>query len=156
MMQENPSEIKEAFSTNESRVFPVQNVMEARATCTEPIFTGYLKAPATRGKEALVDIEFVPDVTGELKLWRKPNMIPAWLIENPEEPFYKDENGVVKLRDGYTIENRYVAVYDPAKGISEKASKSASLFAAFSISFFISSVNIFMTPSFVDSHACLR
>jgi hypothetical protein len=98
MNSEYPSTANEAFQSKGTRVFPPDIVAAAEQYLREPLKVGELVAAASKGRDALKDIQFFPQVGGNLKIWIEPTPL----------------NGV-KMR------NRFCGFLDPARGTTEAA-----------------------------------
>lgn len=95
MCNEAPETPEQAFFTAGNHVFDPFMVDAKSKLCREPQFVGDLVAEGEKGKDALKDIRFIPNSTGELRIWEKPDDSP--------------------------ILNRYVVVLDPRRGASDGA-----------------------------------
>jgi hypothetical protein len=72
MKAEYPSTATEAFVSTGRAVFSPALCRKMRESCKEPIVIGELAAEGTEGKECKLNLRFVPDTTGHLKIWQKP------------------------------------------------------------------------------------
>lgn len=95
MCNEAPETAEQAFFTAGNHVFDPFQVAAKAKMCREPNFVGDLVAEGDKGKDALKDIRFVPNSTGNLRIWEKPDDSP--------------------------VANRYIVVLDPRRGASEGA-----------------------------------
>ena len=73
LMEEFPTDVSEAFQMGGRRVFAMPYVQAARSTCKEPAARGYLEADANTGEGAFLNIKFVEDAHGPLRIWRMPD-----------------------------------------------------------------------------------
>ena len=73
MASEAPSNDIEAFKFSGTTVFNEQDVAEIRAKCKAPKFKGDLIADGASGPEALQNIRFVDNESGQLHVWVKPD-----------------------------------------------------------------------------------
>lgn len=73
MKSEYPTTDTEAFQSTGRRVFHPLYVVKARKTCEKPIMVGDLMGKGIMGKESLIDIQFVPNDKGNLKVWAEPD-----------------------------------------------------------------------------------
>lgn len=99
MCNEAPETPEQAFFTAGNHVFDPFQVAEKRAKCSEPRFVGDLVATGDKGKEALEDIRFIPNSTGNLRVWEEPDDSP--------------------------VNDRYLVILDPRRGASEGADPAA-------------------------------
>ena len=76
MMAEYPSDDIEAFSYSGERVFNLQAIHKLRQHCTVPRYTGEIRAQASTGRDALVNLEFVEEPGGLLHIWEPPEKDP--------------------------------------------------------------------------------
>ena len=95
MCNEAPETPEQAFFTAGNHVFDPFLVQEMIKLCREPAYVGDLTANGTKGKEALENIQFVQNTTGNLRIWEMPDDSP--------------------------VKDRYVVVLDPRRGASEGA-----------------------------------
>lgn len=95
MCNEAPETAEQAFFTAGNHVFDPFQVSAKARKCREPVYVGDLVADGQKGEEALTNIRFIPNSSGELRIWEKP-----------------DYSGVA---------NRYVVVLDPRRGASDGA-----------------------------------
>lgn len=95
MCNEAPETPEQAFFTAGNHVFDPFLVHEKLMKCREPVFVGDLVANGEKGAEALEDIRFIPNSTGNLRIWEKPDDSP--------------------------VSNRYIVILDPRRGASEGA-----------------------------------
>ena len=95
MCNEAPETPEQAFFTAGNHVFDPFLVQNKMKECREPAYIGDLIAEGTKGKEALKNIRFVPNSTGNLRIWEMPDDSP--------------------------VNDRYVVVLDPRRGASEGA-----------------------------------
>lgn len=96
MASEFPSDDIEAFKHSGKKVFDIYKLEELRKNCCPPEFIGEVSADGTEGKKAFQNLRFVKDPKGCLSIW-----------EFPDEEL--------------KIDNRYVVIVDPQKGVTEKA-----------------------------------
>lgn len=73
MKSEMPTTDVEAFQSTGRRVFHPLYVQRARKTCEKPLMVGDLMGKGIMGKESLIDIQFVPNDRGCLKVWSEPD-----------------------------------------------------------------------------------
>ena len=95
MCNEAPETADQAFFTAGNHVFDPFQIHEKSLLCREPAYVGDLVADGEKGKESLENIRFIPNSTGELRIWEKPDDSP--------------------------VKDRYVVVLDPRRGASEGA-----------------------------------
>lgn len=95
MCNEAPETPEQAFFTAGNHVFDPFEVARKSEKCREPVYLGDLVAEGDKGEDALKDIRFIPNATGELHIWEKPDDSP--------------------------VRNRYIVVLDPRRGASEGA-----------------------------------
>lgn len=95
MCNEAPETAVQAFFTAGNHVFDPFLVSEKAKKCRDPLFVGDLVAEGTKGEDALKDIRFIPNSTGDLRIWEKPDDSP--------------------------VSDRYLVVLDPRRGASEGA-----------------------------------
>jgi len=95
MCNEAPETPEQAFFTAGNHVFDPFQVQEKAKKCREPVYLGDLVADGEKGEEALQNIRFIPNSTGNLRIWEKPDDSP--------------------------VSDRYVVVLDPRRGASEGA-----------------------------------
>jgi hypothetical protein len=93
MWQNHPTTAEEAFESTGARVFSRERVAYAKSTCKEPIAIGSVVGKSHKGKEALIDIKFIPHLSGNTKIWTYPG-----------------QAGIEKAGKRYT--NRYAAFAD--------------------------------------------
>ena len=96
MCNEAPATPDQAFFTAGNHVFDPFEVARKREKCRTPLFVGDLVSEGEKGQEALRGIGFVPNATGDLRIWEMPD------TESP-------------------IRDRYLVVLDPRRGASEGA-----------------------------------
>ena len=99
MCNEAPETPEQAFFTAGNHVFDPFMVDAKSKLCRDPQFLGDLVADGEKGKAALENIRYIPNSTGSLRIWEKPDDSP--------------------------ILNRYVVVLDPRRGASEGADPAA-------------------------------
>lgn len=99
MCNEAPETPEQAFFTAGNHVFDPFQVAEKAKKCREPLYVGDLVADGEKGEEALKNIRFVPNSTGNLRIWEKPDDSP--------------------------VSDRYLVVLDPRRGASEGADPAA-------------------------------
>ena len=99
MCNEAPANPEQAFFTAGNHVFDPFLVSAKAERCREPLYVGDLVGQGTKGAEAITDIRFVPNSTGNLKVWEKPDDSP--------------------------IRDRYIVILDPRRGASEGADPAA-------------------------------
>lgn len=95
MCNEAPATPEQAFFTAGNHVFDPFEVSRKREKCRPPVYVGELVSAGEKGEDVLKDITFVPNSTGDLRIWEKPDDSP--------------------------VANRYVVVLDPRRGASESA-----------------------------------
>ena len=95
MCNEAPETAEQAFFTAGNHVFDPFMVAQKREKCREPVFVGDLVADGEKGWEALHNIRFVPNASGEVRVWEQPDDSP--------------------------VKDRYLVVLDPRRGASEGA-----------------------------------
>lgn len=95
MCNEAPETPEQAFFTAGNHVFDPFLVSAKKEKCREPTYVGDLVADGTKGEDALKNIRFIPNSTGNLRVWEKPDDSP--------------------------ISDRYLVVLDPRRGASEGA-----------------------------------
>lgn len=95
MCNEAPETPEQAFFTAGNHVFDPFQVQEKAKKCREPVFVGDLVADGEKGEEALQNIRFIPNSTGNLRIWEKPDDSP--------------------------VSDRYLVILDPRRGASEGA-----------------------------------
>ncbi len=123
MMQDYPSDDTEAFQNSGMPDFKADHVEALRSDCSEPIYVGELIAdhsPAearidsTKRKYILRNLKFVEDKKAtegikssdpKIKLKHEINKVKVWELPDFEEK----------------ISDRYIVVYDPSKGVTDKA-----------------------------------
>ncbi len=76
MQAEYPSDAVEAFVNSDSDVFGHHAIEAMRAECAPPVETGEVQGRTVTGPDALVDVKFVPDAAGSLKVWSRPSPEP--------------------------------------------------------------------------------
>ncbi len=72
MKSEFPTDAAEAFAHSGSGVFASAAVMRLRAGCSEPLLTGEVSGLSQTGAGAVREVRFMPDSTGQLKVWSLP------------------------------------------------------------------------------------
>jgi len=95
MCNEAPETPEQAFFTAGNHVFDPFLVHEKSLRCREPLYVGDLVANGEKGEEALQDIRFIPNSTGDLRIWEMPDDSP--------------------------VRDRYLVILDPRRGASEGA-----------------------------------
>ena len=95
MCNEAPANPEQAFFTAGNHVFDPFLVAAKAERCREPMYTGDLVGIGTKGAEAITDIRFVPNSTGNLRVWEKPDDSP--------------------------VRDRYIVILDPRRGASDGA-----------------------------------
>jgi hypothetical protein len=95
MCNEAPETPAQAFFTAGNHVFDPFLVDEKSKRCRRPVFVGDLVAAGAKGEEALQDIQFIPNSTGNLRVWEMPDDSP--------------------------VKNRYIVILDPRRGASDGA-----------------------------------
>ena len=95
MCNEAPETPEQAFFTAGNHVFDPFQVQEKAKKCREPVYVGDLVADGEKGEAALQNIRFIPNSTGNLRIWEKPDDSP--------------------------VSNRYLVILDPRRGASEGA-----------------------------------
>ena len=73
MASEAPCNDIEAFKFSGTTVFNEQDVAEIREKCRKAMFRGDLLADGVKGMEALQNIRFVDNQSGQLHVWAKPD-----------------------------------------------------------------------------------
>lgn len=92
---EAPETPEQAFFTAGNHVFDPFQVQEKAKKCREPVYVGDLVADGEKGEEALQNIRFILNSTGNLRVWEKPDDSP--------------------------VSDRYLVILDPRRGASEGA-----------------------------------
>lgn len=95
MCNEAPETPEQAFFTAGNHVFDPFQVAAKAKRCRAPVYVGDLVADGVKGEEALQNIRFIPNSTGNLRIWEKPDDSP--------------------------VSNRYIVILDPRRGASEGA-----------------------------------
>ncbi len=95
MCNEAPETPEQAFFTAGNHVFDPFQVQEKAKKCREPVYVGDLVADGEKGEDALTNIRFIPNSTGDLRIWEKPDDSP--------------------------VNDRYLVTLDPRRGASEGA-----------------------------------
>lgn len=95
MCNEAPETPEQAFFTAGNHVFDPFLVDRKRKLCREPVYVGDLVADGEKGAEALHNIRFIPNSTGDLRIWEMPDDSP--------------------------VRDRYLVVLDPRRGASDGA-----------------------------------
>jgi len=96
MCNEAPETPEQAFFTAGNHVFdPFLVAAKSKKNSRRPEFVGDLVAEGEKGKEALKNIRFIPNATGNLRIWEKPDDSP--------------------------VRDRYIVILDPRRGASEGA-----------------------------------
>lgn len=95
MCNEAPETPEQAFFTAGNHVFDPFLVSSKAKRCRAPEFVGDLVSEGEKGEEAIKDIRFIPNSTGNLRIWEKPDDSP--------------------------VSDRYLVVLDPRRGASEGA-----------------------------------
>lgn len=95
MCNEAPETPEQAFFTAGNHVFDPFMVQEKAKKCREPNFIGDLVADGEKGEDAIKNIRFIPNSTGNLRIWEKPDDSP--------------------------VSDRYLVILDPRRGVSEGA-----------------------------------
>ena len=99
MCNEAPETAEQAFFTAGYHVFDPFQVHAKSQLCRDPQFVGDLVADGEKGEEAVTNISFVPNSTGNLRIWEKPDDSP--------------------------VKDRYLVILDPRRGASEGADPAA-------------------------------
>lgn len=99
MCNEAPETAEQAFFTAGNHVFDPFLVQKKREKCREPVYVGDLVADGVKGEDALRNIRFIPNSTGNLRIWEKPDDSP--------------------------VSDRYLVVLDPRRGASDGADPAA-------------------------------
>ena len=73
MAAEFPSDDVEAFKHSGQRVFNQYQVEELRKLCGKPEWVGEVVGMDIRGKKSLLELKFVEDKNGNLKVWEMPD-----------------------------------------------------------------------------------
>lgn len=76
MCNEAPATAEQAFITAGQKVFDPFEVARKREKCSKPLFIGDLISDAKEGKGVLDNIDFVPNSSGALRIWEKPDDSP--------------------------------------------------------------------------------
>ncbi len=92
---EAPETPEQAFFTAGNHVFDPFLVAKKAERCRPPAYVGDLVAEGEKGADALRDIRFMPNSTGDLRIWEMPDDSP--------------------------VKDRYLVVLDPRRGASEGA-----------------------------------
>ena len=95
MCNEAPETAEQAFFTAGNHVFDQFEVSRKKEKCRNPKFVGDLVGDGVKGKDALENIRFIPNSTGDLRIWEMPDDSP--------------------------VRHRYLVVLDPRRGASEGA-----------------------------------
>jgi hypothetical protein len=95
MCNEAPETPEQAFFTAGNHVFDPFLVHQKSLRCVAPKFVGDLVADGEKGEDAIKNIRFIPNSTGNLRIWEMPDDSP--------------------------VSNRYLVVLDPRRGASEGA-----------------------------------
>ena len=95
MCNEAPETPEQAFFTAGNHVFDPFLVAAKAELCREPVFVGNLVGEGEKGEDAIKNIRFIPNISGNLRIWEKPDDSP--------------------------VSNRYVVVLDPRRGASDGA-----------------------------------
>ena len=95
MCNEAPETPEQAFFTAGNHVFDPFMVQEKAKRCRAPMYVGDLVAEGEKGEEAIRNIRFIPNSTGDLRIWELPDDSP--------------------------VKDRYLVVLDPRRGASEGA-----------------------------------
>lgn len=95
MCNEAPETPEQAFFTAGNHVFDPFLVAEKAKRCRQPVYVGDLVAEGVKGEEAITNIRFIPNSTGNLRVWEMPDDSP--------------------------VSDRYLVVLDPRRGASEGA-----------------------------------
>lgn len=95
MCNEAPETPEQAFFTAGNHVFDMFQLAQKGMKCRDPLYVGDLVGEGEKGEAAIKDIRFIPNTTGNLRIWEKP--------------------------DDSQVSNRYVVVLDPRRGASEGA-----------------------------------
>lgn len=95
MCNEAPETPEQAFFTAGNHVFDPFQVAEKAKKCREPKLVGDLVADGEKGEAALKDIRFIPNSTGNLRVWEEPDDSP--------------------------VSDRYLVILDPRRGASDGA-----------------------------------
>lgn len=95
MCNEAPETPEQAFFTAGNHVFDPFLVAAKAKRCREPEFVGELVADGQKGVDAMKNIRFIENSTGNLRIWEKPDDSP--------------------------VKDRYVVVLDPRRGASDGA-----------------------------------
>lgn len=73
MASEFPSDDVEAFATTGTSVFDRNRIDDLKADCMLAKYVGELHGKGIDGKEALMNVRFLKDSNGELKIWKMPD-----------------------------------------------------------------------------------
>lgn len=95
MCNEAPATAEQAFFTAGNHVFDPFLVAAKAKKCRPPVYIGDLIGEGVKGEDAITNIQFIPNISGNLCVWEKP-----------------DDN---------TVRNRYLVVLDPRRGVSDGA-----------------------------------
>ena len=99
MCNEAPETPEQAFFTAGNHVFDPFEVSKKREKCRAPRLVGDLVADGVKGKESIQNIRFIPNASGNLRVWEEP-----------------DED---------VVSDRYVVILDPRRGASDGADPAA-------------------------------
>lgn len=72
MAAEYPSDDEEAFAHSGARVFDKRHLAALRDGCRPPVAVGEVQGAVSSGAGSLVNVRFIPDTQGALKIWRMP------------------------------------------------------------------------------------
>jgi len=92
---EAPETAEQAFFTAGNHVFDPFLVAQKAKRCRPPLYLGELVSEGEKEAAALRDIRFIPNATGDLRIWEMPDDSP--------------------------VKDRYLVVLDPRRGASEGA-----------------------------------
>lgn len=95
MCNEAPETPEQAFFTAGNHVFDPFLVAEKAKKCRAPEYVGDLVSDGEKGEDVLKNIKFIPNSTGNLRIWEKPDDSP--------------------------VSDRYLVVLDPRRGASDGA-----------------------------------
>lgn len=95
MCNECPETPEQAFFTAGNHVFDPFQVDRKTKKCRPPVYVGDLVGDGVKGKDAITNIRFVPNQTGDVRIWEMPDDSP--------------------------VRDRYLVVLDPRRGASEGA-----------------------------------
>ena len=95
MCNEAPETPEQAFFTAGNHVFDPFLVAAKAKKCREPVYVGDLVADGQKGEDAIRNIRFIPNSSGDLRIWEMPDDSP--------------------------VSDRYLVILDPRRGASDGA-----------------------------------